>query len=1226
MRAGTYIVVQHRGSIIDLERGDGYIEIGAENNTHFDKYYDNVPPSEWSDRALNVNAATDIMQIRRPNGQNEHAMGHSDNSYPDFNAITGAKLGYNSRINANSAVGADAGQVSDYSRGSLTGTEERTGGNIIKGKPTNDKNMRFIRNLRQPTWTNPNLSVSGNNGSIRLQWNSAQNDLDNTQGYIVLRAIQGQTMGVPEDGKIYTVGQSIGQASVLAVLNSSATLFQHPISEVNCENNYQYAVYAFRFGKDDETNDDIVSPLNARGRSYNETEVASALLELELPQKPDFTEGDRVIEFCSGDEATIVISNVSAGTKYSWYAGNQSNRIAGESGNELTVNVPGKYFARAESTNGCFVFSEEFTVNEVAIANINIAFVGPPQVTINNDTILSICSGESIELRAFSAGLVEWFKNGVSVSNSPLYTISESGEYYAVNDQGACVDTSYNVTVRVPIATLDFTENELDFGTITVSSSNDLTLLNTGNSEITVTQDMVTFNRTDVTFTPALPWVVPASSNLVVQAEWIPTVNNNINEQLIIDKGCGEEIEILLKGQKASGALSSSPLAIVDSIKVCGLLEPIRFEIELENSGDTPLDFNPIEADRVNVSTGVSIIEYPPRSLDVGGKSIFEFTYLPNNNIQTDDIIEIYFANQGSSVFDTLSIPFRVAVEHYAFRASVTQATLPRVGECDSEVRFTLEYLNAGFSAPDIIVGDNSSRLEIVDFDNIDLNAATSTIDFVLRNPNEETVTVNLYDKNCDDTISVDVIIEKEGYSYEFSEFDNSEILLCDRGETVSKIVDLTVSGSGSEQIILTDISGLPFGFTANLSSGDNLSTGTQNLILTNNNAEPGDYKGVLVFVLNPCNRRFEVEYDFSIEVLSLDISENTIDFSESVLNVVSSKQIVLTNPISQPIDVGLIGFDTKGGVLEYALLSGRTLPIALNPNEQEVIEFSYNPDEYGRDDSQSLNLEIGFSSNMPQCSNLEELTITATSESKNDINIKIIPGIAESTNEQDESIIPGTEIEIPLSFETEEYEYLVQSGMKSWEFIVDLDNTLFYETGIRISQPNAFDNGYVYTTTSNELKVLINIIDIEEIRDGEFVRLIGTATLGDDLKTDILIDENSFKSFDNKAFEINLESGQGLLQLDSTCDISYRGVTSYNELNASVKDINGTNFTLVLEKMSLGVADIEVINSAGMLIDKKSETITGIQELYYHSFPSGAYFVRVSDGIKEDILPVYLK
>lgn len=296
LRAGTIIVIWSRqinsalsNNPIDTFATDGYIELNAQLTGFFSGGSFGTSPS-WSGNSLNIASSGELIQIRNSVGTHVHLLGHRTSPGIEFTNAGTPKLNHAASSVSGESIRVNPGAtLAGYAGGSGTTLTTKSTLGVSKGLPnksTTDStsNEFYWRTLRQPLYPSPNLitPISNNDFSqFSLIWNSCTDLVpsDSTIGYLILRNTQNNFVE-PQDGVIYTAGQSIGSSSVVAIIIGSNRNSFIDHTNLACGQTFYYKIFAFRFESDNQNNNSA-----ARGRAYQEagTNVVSITRPQPIP-------------------------------------------------------------------------------------------------------------------------------------------------------------------------------------------------------------------------------------------------------------------------------------------------------------------------------------------------------------------------------------------------------------------------------------------------------------------------------------------------------------------------------------------------------------------------------------------------------------------------------------------------------------------------------------------------------------------------------------------------------------------------------------------------------------------------------------------------------------------------------------------------------------------------------------------------------------------------------
>lgn len=302
LRAGTIIILWHRivesdgvtAHDIDVNKADGYIEVNLQNTTYFTGGSFGSSPS-WAGNSMNIAGSGDIVELLNAGGTHVHALGHASSVGSNWTAMATPKLNHANTASSGDAIYACPGAVITDYNGPATGNNftSKNNSTLTFGIPntcgaSTSGNTNYTNALREPTITAQTVTpTSSGAGDLTFSWTAATdaNAADHSIGYMILRNTT-NTFTVPVDGVTYTVGSTLGSATVLSEINSSATVTYTDNTTVsgNC---YYYRVYAFRYGTDDLNGNNFD---DSRGRAYNQTNFITVNCLTVLPvELLDFT-------------------------------------------------------------------------------------------------------------------------------------------------------------------------------------------------------------------------------------------------------------------------------------------------------------------------------------------------------------------------------------------------------------------------------------------------------------------------------------------------------------------------------------------------------------------------------------------------------------------------------------------------------------------------------------------------------------------------------------------------------------------------------------------------------------------------------------------------------------------------------------------------------------------------------------------------------------------------
>ena len=444
LRAGTIIIVWHRAvgsnSVthpLDINKSDGYIEVHANDPTYFSGGNFGTSPS-YLGPTLNISNSGDIIQIRNASLIHVHALGHKAVIDSCFTNLPLPKLNHQQNLASQKAgavyvcPGTNLQEYGWNSPQNGTTYTDTSSLQVSKGLPnqcsaSSTANSDYWRSLRQPLWTTPAMLGSFTAPStIGLDWTSAidPNPADGTQGYIVLRNLV-NTFTSPADGHTYSVGESIGSSTVIAVILSSQTLSYNDSYSLACGQTVYYRVYAFRYATDENNGNDYNL---ARGRAYNETNYAAA--SVSRAAGPVITLVQPVNPSCNSNNGSITIFANGTGTlQYSI-----DNGTTWQTSFTFSNLSAGSYNIVVKDPSGC---QTNYAGNPVVLTSspaAAIISVTPTNATCgNNDGVISISATGGTPPLSYS------INNGTTWQSGFVFNNLAPGNYYVVvEDDNGC--------------------------------------------------------------------------------------------------------------------------------------------------------------------------------------------------------------------------------------------------------------------------------------------------------------------------------------------------------------------------------------------------------------------------------------------------------------------------------------------------------------------------------------------------------------------------------------------------------------------------------------------------------------------------------------------------------------------------------------------------------------------------------------------------------------------
>jgi hypothetical protein len=1007
----------------------------------------------------------------------------------------------------------------------------------------------------------------------------------------------------------------LGGGRIVGTTNSSNRRFSDPIRNLNCDDEYQYHVYAYRYGKDDENQDN--NPTFGRGRSYNETIFASRVVSLNKPPQPSLSgiENGKVI-LCEGSDVNITIDNTDPDFSYQWYINNKNTPLPGETNSEINISVAGNYLVSIENTSGCTSFSENFEVEVVPAARITLFFSEPSLREIVSDTTLYFCENDNEKLQVASAGDVVWYKDGQPINTSIQITVEDFGDYYAINDQGTCQDTTPTITILPADINVSFNNNTIDYGNITNLGTEQLLITNNSNQNLVIDVPNLTNIPDGVAFFPRLPWNIPAMSDLAVEVRYSTSEPGPFTEFIDFDFRCGNTDRVTLTGNRVTGNLIATPVVLDTSIVDCGIINSHRFQFQIANESVIDLDLAENADGRILLAdSDLTVVNGLAESISSENVLNFTIDYNPTKAGLIQTTIKIPFSENGN-IWDTLDIPLNIDYRNYDLSHQELY-TVAGVGECESEIAVDMDFTNLGLNNSEISYIAEDTRVTINGLDQANTDQRDFFLTAIIENPNAEQIDLRFVNESCQDTFNITVDIQKLGYNYAYDDVLDIDTVYKCLNTDFNISTDINVTGNGTDEIVIKSIS-TSDDISLNITENDILTIGNNSLDITFNNIEPGRYNGSVDLIVDPCDRAITIDYDFTVVGIDLLVTETEIEILEAEVGQRYEQTFYVTNttPLTR-----FFSFTTSNILPNSVRIENDKQNIEVYLEPFGVWEFTvvYEPTEY--EQTIESGIDIISLDSISGCLKTEFIELSFSSAKQNKADLKFFAGEWFTLGDggtQVDNVEVGQMAYIPIFLETDDIDLFRVSGAESLELSFDYDYNEFDLMGMELVQEEAFRNEFAYITNQQKAKVLVDIDNIMALEEGNVFNLYGYALLGD-MQFSIELDTAESKSFGNLLL-IEYESQESVLTVDSNCAIWVRGIDAYNPPTANILKSDANHYYLRLMSENPSNMKYTISSFTGALVYTDNVVVQGsINIPIEEGLASGHYFINVTDGIYKE-------
>lgn len=1236
LRSGTIIVINHRGGVIDDDKSDGYIEIGRDASEYLEAYWDR--PNDGSDPSLSLNANHDMIQIRDANGNHIHLLAHLNPSRINdvFNGVPNPKVGVPSAA-ARSVRVYPGSSLSDYNKG-LDNNFALTDFSESKGLPNGDNqgrntNHQFWRKLREPSWNNPlslNAEISQDYKSVKLTWNPASNIKDPNEGYLIVRFISNLNQPLElQDGIIYKPGDNIGIYTVIDTLpdlTNNEYIDKFRFGTFECGTKYAYRIYIYRY---QESNIPAYksydfNPLNARGRSYNETDYlsTSTLIEKSIPPTPIITSNKTDNKFCS-NENVIIQANINDVNKYEfiWYDG----------ANELPDKTPSLNVKKAGSYR--LVIRDKVSDCKSTSNQIDVTFIDASKSLIRNkldnftfskDTIINLCINETIKLQGIAIpqstkNTYQWIRNGNLISNNTDIDISDIGLYrFIVVTDNICSDTSIKIEVRLNNPDYELSASELYFN-FDSNPEQFLTITNKGNEQLVFYPNNIIINPPGefVIINPSItnnnPLIIPPNDSKIITIRYQSLEFGTKKAKLIFRAICNIVRSCELNGIRENTG-SSKLLSEPSSGLNFGLIPLNCDELSLKDlqlivSGPKALEVKLLEMTNnyFDITTENLIVN----TITILNSNFIEKLYIKikvNNIGIYRDTIKVAFRNLGNNdLFDTLKIPVEAEIFVPEFTPNniiLDFSDLPKcITSIDTNLTLNLKPNYAfnvikNFKSNDLIIKDqlpisfnNSMNLNI----KINFNDKVNIFDTLFFSPCNYFIPIEIKSPNF--------VIEHD----KIAQLNYGSINNCEFPSTVEKEIHLKTNYNLKVNKIQNNKD-----FNLIITNDSILTKGNNKLKIQLINNKAGLYNDSLILYFEPCDDSIKIYlYAERNDLKNATFSKKAIDFGTNYQNIETIEELELFNEnINENIEIQSIILPNNVALIKPSSLD---FPLIIKPNEKYKIEISYLRTNIGK-----LSDSITFNIIKP-CIVKQTIPIKGESIEKSTfiINLDILK---ELTVELNKNFNYPINLNFDNNFESD------KAVINRFKFDVTYDKNIFEFKDLKIKSNNLVLNNISHL--SDKINIDLNIVNPNNFTEGNIVDLDFLSLLGIKLRSNIKV--HNFKYFAKSKIETNDDSS--LVTITGDCNIYNRTLIVDGQPYIKILSSNPVINDLIIFEISIisnEISKIEMFNYLGEQLEiiLNNELKPGIYEIVYNTkyLSNGNYFISFTNGNFKKILPIII-
>ncbi len=1182
LRAGTIIVINHRYSAsqrVDVDKRDGYIELDAENETYFEKRcFSCTVGIDWNEKALNIAQESDILEIIDNNDNHIHSLAHMIKPSGSWLTLPGPKISYNGKILQDGAsVRVCPGRnIVSYNKGfdTLNQEVEQSIEYVTKGKPNNrngavDLNQFFWRSLREPKWSLPNLKAFVSSDKVTLVWNPIDdpNPSDSIRGYLIIRLPTSALLQVqtPIDGQVYNVGDKLGSATVVAVINYSQVTRIIDKFSIPCDSSYIYRIYAFSYRPDNFHEDS--SEVFARGCSYNESVFGETTVFKQSPHIPMLSIKDNKRKFCERDSTIISVLNDSLfrNMKVEWYKNN--NLIIGENNTFLVAKTKGIYKVKITDTLKCSSWSEDVSIDVLSYPSINI-FVNSKMV--ERDTTIVVCLNDVVYLSTEGWSNYRWFMNGrlMQEGSQSNFPVVESGNYYVEANNTIC-------TTRTSLVTVRFLDERAKFAYDTLSfyAEQDTPYIDSSITYFNFSTDTLLVNSYSFLgagfelLAPKPPFYILPNKSVNLSVRFSPAQSGSFTSKLILTRQCGGDTLVLNGVRKVSSLIASPNVLDFKTVALCDELRRDTTLVIYNLSSET------IELQNFTLSAPFAVLNpafpttiFPHDSIDL----VIRFTANQKGDFQS--YLKIMYRVDG--VLDTLSIFIGGEVDYpnYVVKKKFNEPLI--LDEC-------VNSLDASFT----IVNNSKLALEL-NFDDFDNSIQLSPTQIIIEPNSVADIPISLYPHRvgltsyklyyrifpCNIKDSIEFLAKKNGIVVSFAEntIDFGSVYVCNIDSFPTRKIFVHINGDTLGVVRIRSIR-IEGDFSSNTLAGTRLKDGDA-IEVSFTPDSPGYYEGKIACLVEPCLNEYEFQLKGRYIRGNYTLNPRTVDFNSIGVDSLAIQEVMLENIGNQIIHIVQI----SNVFPPFQLIEPQNFPLQILPNEKLKLAFKFSPNE-AKNFSQKTYIYFG-----EPCFTIDSIILSGKGiEPQQDTIILELPRVQSK---------PMKLVRIPIKLEVSDSNKLRLASLK---FNINFNFSLLDLFKIDLEQ----DFGNADTS-----KVLGRVTFHLEFDTNSYVKssilgyLVGRIMLGDERSTPLEFSDITVSGRNN----IYVEHRNGEIVLDSVCALDLRLISTETLPKTTYQGIG--NREIIFEVSSTKGWDklfIKVMNLLGQNIYSGIKIMNPIDDNY---------------------------
>jgi hypothetical protein len=402
---------------------------------------------------------------------------------------------------------------------------------------------------------------------------------------------------------------------------------------------------------------------------------------------------------------------------------------------------------------------------------------------------------------------------------------------------------------------------------------------------------------------------------------------------------------------------------------------------------------------------------------------------------------------------------------------------------------------------------------------------------------------------------------------------------------------------SGEATISNIDISGP---FSASILSGDTLTAGSKDFIITFAPTQDGVFTGKLTLTFEPCSIVKTIDLSGSLSSSTITVNQNSIVFPVTDSGIIEKREFSFTNTGKENIRLRSIG----GFNAPFSYISSKNIGENIAPGETVTFNVSFAPNGNSIDSMLAL-LEIEG-----PCPQQIKVAISGIGNLPKPTDVN---GLAELIGDS-QSAKPGETVIFPIRISAHN---IAEMNLGSMSFDIAYNRSLLLPKVLRMKQSQL--TGMMTESSPGILSFTVNANDtISRVLEGNLLEFECMALLGDSMSTPLTIQNRTFVK--RTPGICVLISNSPTFTLEDVCDLPNRLIRPNGKLSLAK-----INQSLSIEIFSQDRTMLDIHAMDGSLISRMVDgsLTSGVHEFALPiDLPSGMYVAILKSGHFTRTLP----